>query len=105
MMGNAGHEYYFRGDSVDAVIQVNGSTRLHVRIDDIYEELHPKPGKAPRRLTVSSILPPSNDNSGTARILGTTERGMWAENDSIKVKGGTSVMAYTLHSHWKKVSS
>lgn len=87
-----------------AHIQIGANVWIDVYEGEVYEELHPKPGKAPRRITVTSILTPSNDNSGTARIGGTTERSRFP-GDLDRQKGGTSVMAYTLHSHWKKVSS
>lgn len=109
-MGFSRHPFVFERMSDEGVngahIQIGANVWIDVYEGEVYEELHPKPGKAPRRLTVTSILPPSNDNSGTARIGGTTER-----REEVVVgmhqtkKGGTSVMAYTLHSHWKKVSA
>jgi hypothetical protein len=100
-MGFALHPYRFVRTMHEqaAEIQVGQDIHVKVAIGEVYEELFPKPGKGPRRLTVTSILPPSNENSGTARIGGTTAR----EYDLLDEKGSTSIMAYTLHSHWKKV--
>lgn len=106
-MGFALHPYHFlhTHNGQGAEIQVSHSVVLHVYIGDKYRERFPKPGKAPRVLTVTTIFPPSNDNSGTALVCGKTERikGACHVVGNLTRVQGTSVMAYTLHSHWEKV--